>query len=438
MMFSFRRAIDYSTDSAKAVLSDSTLQKLRAVKRSVSGPMSAEEVAPIRDIAPVKMRRSDMPEPRINLLIPSIRKEHSYGGVSTALKFFEELSHFYRNARLVLTGATPRTKDIDSFAGYRLVSAGDSGNFTKEIVSVADRNNSLEVGPGDLFVSTIWYTAYIAQRLVFEQSQEFEQPVKPLVYFIQDYEPGFYPLSGEYLLARSTYEYEGPMVAVFNTDLLRQYFHAHNYGFDREYSFEPQMNKVLRDLRPDVKNANVKKCRQILVYGRPSTPRNAFGLVVEALRIWRDNFPQSSAWRVLSVGEHHRDVAFGKGMKVQALGKLSLEAYARALSESSVGLSFMVSPHPSYPPLEMAHYGMWVLTNSYANKNLSSWHDNIVSLDNCSPERVSHSLAELCRRVESDPTSGLRGLSHIQSYLADNPPFPFVEEIRKYLQDYDG
>lgn len=427
--FSFRRFIGYSADSAKAMLSDPTLQSLQILKGLLIGSQAG-----IGEIVPVKVLWSSVPGPRINLLIPSIKERHVYGGASTALKFFEELARFYENVRLVVTSVVPNPGDLTPFESYELVSVRDRPEVPRQIVALAEgRDRVLPICPGDLFVATVWYTAYMAQRLVVKQSQHFKQPVQPLVYFIQDYEPGFYPFSSQYLLARNTYEYDGPTVAVFNTDLLRQYFHSQNHEFDREYSFEPQMNDTLRNLGPQ--NTVTRKHKQILVYGRPSVPRNAFELAVEALRLWRSGYCRSSDWKVLSIGEAHRAIKLGGGMKMRALGKLSLENYAHVLSESSVGLSLMVSPHPSYPPLEMAHYGVLVLTNNYGKKNLALWHDNIVSVDesDCSPEYLARSLTDLCWRIEADPTSGWRGQSHLQHYLCDDPIFPFIGNVFKDL-----
>lgn len=405
------------------------LQSLRALKEVVTGPRAG-----IGEIFPIKAHWSNAPGSRINLLIPSIKEEHIYGGASTALKFFEELAGFYENVRLVVTSIVPDSRDLTAFKGYEVASAGNCPEAPRQIVALPEgRDHCLSVCSGDLFVATIWYTAYAAQRLIVRQSQHFKQPAQPMVYFIQDYEPGFYPFSSQYLLARSTYEYNGPTVAIFNSDLLRQYFHSWNHRFDREYSFQLRMNEKLRSMR--FHYAATKKRKQILVYGRPSVPRNAFGLIVEALRLWRDRYHLASDWKVLSVGETHRAVDLGGGMKMRSSGKLSLESYARVLSESSVGLSLMVSPHPSYPPLEMAHYGVLVLTNNYGEKKPALWHDNIISVNesNCTPEDLARSLIGLCLRIDTDPATGQWGHSHVHDYLSSRSPFPFVEDVVKDL-----
>lgn len=76
-------------------------------------------------------------------------------------------------------------------------------------------------------------------------------------------------------------------------------------------------------------------------------------------------------------------------MKVKSIGKVSLQEYARVMLESKIGISLMVSPHPSYPPLEMSSFGMKVITNKYDNKDLSGFNDNMISLDNCSAATVA-------------------------------------------------
>ena len=63
--------------------------------------------------------------------------------------------------------------------------------------------------------------------------------MKPVVYFIQDYEPGFYPWSSRYLMADSTYRSELPMIAIFNSKLLYDFFKSNGYKFEQEYYFDP-------------------------------------------------------------------------------------------------------------------------------------------------------------------------------------------------------
>ena len=46
----------------------------------------------VAEINPYTFRKTEFPRKRINLLVPSVNPEHVFGGISTALKFFEELA----------------------------------------------------------------------------------------------------------------------------------------------------------------------------------------------------------------------------------------------------------------------------------------------------------------------------------------------------------
>ncbi len=391
----------------------------------------------IEEILPLEARRSAMEKGRINLVVPAVDHRRIFGGIYTALRFFEELASGFGCARLIVTGTrVPPREHLGRFSDYLSVAAGEDKPFPRQLVSLADRDKCvLSVGLRDLFVATTWYTAYMVQRLALWQSREFRQLVKPIVYIIQDYEPGFYPWSSKYLLARSTYEYtDGPIIGVFNSESLKGYFEAQGHSFESVYVIEPRMNRELKEALKKARAINYKKRQQILIYGRPSAPRNGFDLILEALRIWRSRFSSAAKWTLLSIGEPHADIPLGDGMVLRSMGKLSMEQYAKVLGESAIGVSLMFSPHPSYPPLEMAHYGMLVLTNAFENKNPSAYHDNIVSVDRCFPERIADELIGLCRRFDEHPTCGWYGKSHLERYLSDENQFPFIAEIRELLK----
>jgi hypothetical protein len=110
------------------------------------------------------------------------------------------------------------------------------------------------------------------------------------------------------------------------------------------------------------------------------------------------------------------------------MGKLPIELYAHALETAAVGLSLMSSPHPSYPPLEMAHYGIRTVTNGYACKEMSKAHGNIVSVRDVLPSTVAAALAESCASFIRDPQAGWAAKSNVEGYV-DGGPYPFMPEL---------
>ena len=74
-------------------------------------------------------------------------------------------------------------------------------------------------------------------------------------------------------------------------------------------------------------------------------------------------------------------VKLGNGLSLHGLGKLSLAEYAAVLARMDLGISLMFSPHPSYPPLEMAAAGVRVLTNRWPGKEPSLYSPAIRGVD---------------------------------------------------------
>ena len=73
----------------------------------------------------------------------------------------------------------------------------------------------------------------------------------------------------------------------------------------------------------------------------------------------------------------------------------------------SIGVSLMLSPHPSYPPLEMAMFGMEIITNKYANKDLSKITKCIHSVDAIEPNNIAKYLIESCENLKDKIDTGM-------------------------------
>jgi hypothetical protein len=69
---------------------------------------------------------------------------------------------------------------------------------------------------------------------------------------------------------------------------------------------------------------------------------------------------------------------------------LNWQQYAAVLRTIDVGLSLMYTPHPSYPPLDLAACGAVVVTNKHGSKqSLERYSDNIFCRDSTVDELVS-------------------------------------------------
>lgn len=432
----FNRNLDYYCCQPKirtsAVLTESDKEEKMLLRRKRETGLPQLDTN-VYEITPFTFRKADYENRRINLLVPSINAEHVFGGISTALKFFDTLVNALGyDARIILTDAEPNKEAIKKYSGnYTFVKAEDDLKDKKQIVPYSNRfNRSIPVSEKDYFLFTGWWTAYCCQDAYVGFESTFGMKPNTFLYFIQDYEPGFYSWSTKYLLADSTYKNDYPTIAIFNSMLLKEYFENNHYHFAHSFAFDPVLNDGLRNALEKIPE-QVRKKKQILVYGRPGTERNAFNLVVAALKKWVFMQPDIEEWEILSAGEMHRTVALGNGKELTSVGKLSIEEYANMLEESYAGISLMCSPHPSYPPLEMSVFDVKTITNTYANKDLKEFNENIISLDNISPMNIAKHLVEICKSYQTE----VRHIAANPLYVKNDHVFDFVEDIKKILDE---
>jgi hypothetical protein len=366
--------------------------------------------------------------PRLSLVIPSVDPASAFGGVMTGIDIFLDLC--FR------TGAQPRviTDDFErrldrSIIDRRAAAIGlDPASI--EILGRTTEVPTIPVRSRDIFFAYNWWTALNVRSLLDQQAAQFGGPPRPFLYVIQDYEPLFYSFSSTHMLARLAYEPGRPCWGVFNSSQLHTFFEAQGHRVQRSYVFEP---KIPRGLRPALDAGPVAKVKRILVYGRPQIPRNCFPAVEKGLRLWAERYPQFADWDVVSAGLTHKPVPIAPGRALRSLGKLPLEDYAKLLRTTSVGLSLMASPHPSYPPLEMAHFGALTITNQYANKDLGPTHDNFISIPDIDAATIAAALAQACERFESEPDVGWKGQSRMPAYL-DPADWPFLSQLAADLK----
>ncbi|MBE6601019.1 MAG: glycosyltransferase family 4 protein [Ruminococcaceae bacterium] len=384
----------------------------------------------VPEITPLGFREDENASFRLNFMTPSVDVAHVFGGISTAMQLFEALrGDLGCDARIICTDADVIPETSTAPDGYEIVSCDQSSGAKLQLVAFNDRvGKTLPIRKNDIFVCTAWWTAYTVQPIMDWQKEKWGSN-NPLVYVVQDYEPGFYPWSSRYMMAESTYRLECPTYAVFNSKLLKDYFDLNRYTFAKSWYFEPILNRKLAQYLP-ADGEVLQKEKQILVYGRPSIDRNAFALVVETLKLWAASMPDAKDWKLCSAGEAHKDVDLGNGCVLRSLGKLSLEEYANTMRATHAGLSLMVSPHPSYPPLEMSTFGVKVVTNCYANKDLTGFNENMISLSDGSPRALSRALL--------DVTQAYRGQGSAATdteYAKGGKPFGnAVEELANCLR----
>ena len=248
----------------------------------------------------------------------------------------------------------------------------------------------------------------------------------PLVFLIQEYEPHLLPFSSAHLLAREAYDTPPRLWGIFNSSNLHSYFTMQGHASERVFTFEPVINDALRPYLDQVGSSTRKK--RILVYGRPAIPRNCFPALVRGLRHWAAHTPDAAEWEIVSAGMAHKPIALGNGCVIRPVGKLSLDDYAQLLLTSRVGVSLMASPHPSYPPLEMAHLGLRTVTNTYIAKPWSPAHPHIHAVSSIAEEPLAEAITLACDASAKAPV-----IAPDPAYLRSEL-YPFLNDLAQGLQ----
>jgi O-antigen biosynthesis protein len=388
--------------------------------KQLSGCTTAEKsIYEIRSIiyCPTMNKR-----PRLNLLLPTINPSQSFGGILTALNIFRDLEKLYDSIadfRIVVTDAQTRCEALARFKNYEFtaLSVHDT-NQRHTIVDAVERGHEpLTLRASDIFVATAWWTAHLGFEAIDAQKRLFRKGHK-LVYIIQDFEPNFYGWSTKWVLAENTLRRGKETIAIINSNELCNFL-LNDYTFEHVFYLPYKRNEEI--------HLKENKIRQkiIFVYGRPSVTRNLFELVVDGIRLWQQRNPTiAREWEIISAGEDYSVDTVSQLNNFKILGKLSLEDYSSYLRTASVGISLMLSPHPSYPPLEMAEAGLVTITNSCFGKDLGRMANNIISLDRVTEDTIAEAIGSAILRLSFPPETVGKHKTERGSFVESAPIYP--------------
>lgn len=364
---------------------------------------------------------------RLNLVLPAFEKDFVYGGITTTINILKKLCHnLGYDSRIIVLNGCYSEKSSYKVEGYN--NQGDDPS----LLFLNDCNNNILIRKNDLFIATMWNTVYLIRQILNYQIEKFNLKSRKFIYLIQDYETGFYNWSTEYVMCDNTYkENSDDIIAIFNAESLYQYFINHEYNFFEEYFFNPSINGILKK-QLEMDEGLAKREKVILLYGRPRVDRNAFELIRYSLEKWSEKYNKADDWKIYSLGAEFDNISL-KNNIIECKGKLSIEEYAEIMKKSYAAISLMVSPHPSYPPLEFSTFGLRTITNQYENKNLDKFNSNIISLEFCSPENIINTLIRICDEYEKYNSKYDFNEEYYEGCSFDNTMDLVAESIKKMV-----
>jgi hypothetical protein len=330
----------------------------------------------------------------LNVLLPVLDSDNATGGPNTVLHLALRIARHGVPVRVVTT----RPQAATDPAWFRRHLAQLVGTVPEafEAVSAADPAAPLAIGRNDVFMATHWTTAQQAKPWLAQLGQP------KFVYLIQDFEPGFHPWSSNYALTLETYDLD--FLPVFNEQMLADYFAEARVGrfADAHFArtslvFEPAVDRGVFFPAPDPPSP-----RRLLFYARPTNERNLFGLGLQALRAAVAH-PAFAGCAFQAVGGRGSlpDFDLGDGRMLRNGPWLDYAGYAASLRGADILLCLMLSPHTSYPVLEMAASGGLAVTNSFATKSAARLRDispNIIAARPAA-DSIAAALIEAAERV---------------------------------------
>ncbi|OPH53110.1 hypothetical protein BC351_32030 [Paenibacillus ferrarius] len=262
-----------------------------------------------------------------------------YGGIHTILRFAEFLTtnNAIKN-QFVIVG-------LDDITSVRqAILAAFPSLKDCEVIGLTNDYKINSIPSSDISFCTLWTTAYT--QLKYNKT-------KKKFYFLQDWEPLFYPGGSTSAQVEATYGFG--YTAVCNTISLKLSYEelgGKAYHFtpcvDTSVFYPPQYERI-------------EEPYLVFLYGRPGNPRNCFELAIPALRKVKEHF--GNKVRIVSAGADWDAAAYGADGVIEHLGMLPYKATGDLYRQCHVGLAMMMTRHPSYLPFELMASGCLVVAN---------------------------------------------------------------------------
>lgn len=339
-------------------------------------PAAAPLASPARPV-----RRGSSPTPplrvfevpdgglRLSMVTDSINEGSLFGGVATALIFSALLAkRMKRRLRIVTRTQAPATENVATVFRAHGIDWGDNIDFA--FADICDEASQVDVHPDELFVTTSWWTTESTR-----QSIPFDQ----MLYILQEDERMFYPFGDDYLACSETIG-DHRIRRVINSELLHRHLKTGGVIDDKTPFFEPSFPDRIYYPEPATKEGK----RNFFFYARPyNNVRNLYdrGVAVIEAAIER-GILDPSAWDIHFVGKDLAPMTLTGGIEPILLQNLPWEDYAAYVRSVDLALTLMYTPHPSYPPLDVAACGGVAVTNSFGVKtDLTRYSRSIICVD---------------------------------------------------------
>ena len=250
----------------------------------------------------------------------------------------------------------------------------------------------------DISFCTFWVSAYFLLKF---------NKTKRKYYFIQDYEPLFYPGGTTFALAESTYRFK--FRGVVNTPGLLAAVNQ-RHGLEG-ISFIPAVDRKL--YHPDASAKDTKRVK-VFFYARPNNPRNAFNLGIQIIKQLTQKYGDKI--EIVTAGAEWKERQYGLRNLVNNKGLIkTLPEVADLYRECDIGFVYMLSKHPSYQPFEFMASGMATVTNNNEDNLWFLKHEENCLVSEPSPKAMVEQISRLIDDAELRVRIVANGLKTVEN-----------------------
>ncbi len=264
----------------------------------------------------------------------------------------------------------------------------------------------------DLMFATGWQIVEFVKNM----------PARKKAYFIQDFEPWFFPMGDQYLITENSYRYGFKPVTIgkwLAHKMLAEYDNPVEY-FD--FGADLQIYKKLED---------VKKENAICFVYQPEKSRRCDIIGLRALKIVKTLRPDVKIYLYGSSVEATFD------FECENLHIIPIQECNQLYNKCKVGVCMSAS-NPSRIPFEMMAAGLPVV-ELYKENNIYDMPDGGVVLARTTPEAIASAIIDLLDNEEKRNKMSAFGINYMKDYPLEKGFAQFLKAVDDMLNtDYDN
>ncbi len=262
----------------------------------------------------------------------------------------------------------------------------------------------------DLMFATGWQTVDFVKKL----------PAKKKAYFIQDFEPWFFPMGDQYLITENSYRY-GFLPVTIGKWL--------SYKMQNEFNTPSQYFDFGADLNIYKPLENIKKENAICFVYQPEKPRRCDYIGLKALKIVKTLRPDVQIYFYGSSASANVD------FECKNLNIIPIKECNELYNKCKVGICMSAS-NPSRIPFEMMAAGLPVV-ELYKENNIYDLPDEGVMLAEPTPEAIAGAIIHLLDHPEECEKMSEFGKNYMKNYPLEKGFEQFLKAVEAMLEtDY--